>query len=401
MRVHIWFCLHLGCSSSKPALSSIFFDDLVQDLGGNDWLEMVGDSAPSTPRITDPIFDGEEMGRILTKHPVEAYKIRFQQLEYSEVFSACTGPPREIFLEHFDGPYEVNAERFAKGSMTSIYKAYFYGPDGGHTVLNRSVVKFVTLRADAGVVDSLHRDMAALEVLSGSGIAPEPMKIVYSDSKCDSRMMVSAFAGERTLKNLKRNDKFSSNLSMMAQIAIRGLEILQVLHSKGIVHGDIHVENFVFFNDSPIARTMKLIDFGRSVPYLVLSEDKFVHVADEAAPATFSPYYWTLSLLSVYELESVAKQRSHTMSRRDDVSRFAEMFLVIMLDDQYEDRFVGKDLEAIFAIKKEPKEFLNSTFREFYEYSCKMNFDETPQYEVWISKFEKLVGAGFDTPFLD
>lgn len=420
MRAYIFLCLHLGCSSPSR-LAPTFRDKFVRDLGGNDWLELLdtrkeldrpsviptGDHEPMVPDDFDDVLVEErlvEENEIKPNiHPVEAYKIRFRELKYREVLPTCQNPPREIYLDGFDGPHEVNAERFTKGSMTNIYKAYFYGSDQ-HTVVDRCVVKFITSKADLRLFESLYRDAAALAILSKSGIAPEPMTIVSSDvPSCLTRLMVSSFVGERTLKHVKKNEKFSSNLSMMASIAVRGLEILEILHSKGIVHGDIHFENFAFFNDSPIAKTMKLIDFGRSVPFLDFSEDGYVHVDNPAVQVDTSlPYYWTLTLLSVYELDSIANQREHTMSRRDDMNRFAEMFVVIMLD-QYEERLVEveEDVNAILAIKTESKNFLDSTFREFFEYSSNMAFDEIPQYDFWIAEFQKLIGAGFDTPYLD
>ena len=421
----------LGCSSSPLGDSKRYLDKLGRDMGANDWLETL-DTQPDSPPVTPKMIvdDQEDLDETLDEallnalsqididaflpHPLETYKIRVRDLKFSgaDIRSLSVCPPREMELMELGGIHEVNSERFARGSMTNIYKAYGYGVDG-LAVRTRSVVKVVTSKGDAEIVEALYRDMAALEILGDTGIAPEVFHPEYRNVEpaCMSRMMVSSFVGERTLKHVKKNDNFRTNLSVMASIAVRGLEMLQTLHSKGIVHGDIHLENFVFYNDSPISRTLKMIDFGRSAPFLVKNDDaQWVHLP--LPPTVFvsanSSYMWTASLLSVYELQSVlvvdGKRRVHTQSRRDDMFRFAEIFVVLMLDG-YEEQLleVEKDIESILRIKTSGNgmHFLDSTFREFFKRSANMQFDEEPQYDYWIRRFRKLVGEGFDTPYLD
>jgi len=416
--------LFLGCSGSSVPEAKKFLDQLARNMGANDWLETLDVNPLSDASIDEPPDDLDEelMNALMTvsedpaPHPVEEYRIRIRDLKYGnggiDVRSASVCPPRDMELIEFGGIHEINSQRFAKGSMTNIFKGYGYSTDGA-TVRARSVVKVVSSKADSEVIEAVYRDTSALEILAKTGIAPKPLHVKPStmDRSCLARIMVSSFVGERTLKHVRKNDQFRKNLSVMASIAVRGLEMLKTLHSKGIVHGDIHTENFVFYNDSPIARTLKMIDFGRSISFLVQNDTgEWVHIPEP--PIVLVPssakYIWTPSLLSVYELQSLlpvdGQRRAHTLTRRDDIARFAEMFVVIMLEG-YEEQLVQveSNVEACLRIKTahEGLEFIDSTFSDFFLYSSDMKFDETPLYDVWISRFRKLVGQGADTPYLD
>ena len=153
-------------------------------------------------------------------------------------------------------------------------------------------------------------------------------------------------------------------------------------------------------------------------------------------------------MLSVYELDGCV-----ALSRRDDLNRFAEIFLAIGIDG-YEDDLIsisngrlpvrdpvrdtapggavdvtsqaGETVEATAtlttlspadptleipsSIHERLREYkmnppglvlMDWTFRSFYRNTTGMSFHEEPQYDYWIGRFRRLMGAGFDRPFLD
>jgi hypothetical protein len=154
---------------------------------------------------------------------------------------------------------------------------------------------------------------------------------------------------------------------------------------------------------------MKLIDYGRSVPFLTLTDsEEWLHVPEfyhslvtNNRPFENPQFVWTPFLLSVYELESKLANKSHILTRRDDMHRFAELFIVLMLDG-YEERLVsvGTDIATLVELKRSQFSFLNPVFRDFFDKSANMRFDEEPLYDYWIGRFQKLIGPIADTPFL-
>ena len=106
--------------------------------------------------------------------------------------------------------------------------------------------------------------------------------------------------------------------------------------------------------------------------------------------------------MSVYELASLFS--NPPLSRRDDLNRFAEMFVVLALPE-YEKSLLesGSDRQRLFELKSGGTDLcsMDATFREFYAYSTRLEFEEEPLYDYWIARFARLKGTGFDRPYFD
>ena len=295
-------------------------------------------------------------------------------------------PPRSVDTAGFGGAHEVFAERFEKGSSSAVHKGLSFLPDG---TLHWLALKTMTPEASGALVRTLQRDKAALELLQDSKIAPQLVAhMPFTSAYCGYRTSVMVLAGDRTLHYLNRSVE-RHNLSIHASIAIEGLKLLRTLHSFGIIHGDIHMGNLVFFRDAPIAKTLRLIDFGLAAPFVDSTTGK--HILD--TPRGDSRIVWTPTLLSPFELAG------STPTRRDDLYRFAEIFVSMVLGD--------KELVALESRDASPKTVLewktardvsrmDYTFARFYEYAKNLRFDERPDYEMWISKFRRILGTGAD-----
>ena len=157
---------------------------------------------------------------------------------------------------------------------------------------------------------------------------------------------------------------------------------MKKFHARGFVHGDIHLGNFVVQDDDGL----RLVDFDRSVPYVDVIGRRHVRprrrmsYGDNRGRLKLDPTF-----LSVYELGG-----STTLSRRDDWMRLAELLvnLVSRTDELW------REDDDILESKRN-REFgdIFFVFREFYESSLLMEFDERPKYEEWIEKFEELLSS--------
>lgn len=230
-------------------------------------------------------------------------------------------------------------------------------------------------------------EKSVLAVFSDSGITPALLDSITSvDSACAARMMVMESVGAMDLNDLRVSEPYLSRV-LVARLALRGIELLKQFHSRGFVHGDIHLGNFCYSGGDPV-KTLRLIDFDRSIPFVDPVAKRHIR-----APATVTPEQKQRqsrldpTLLSVYELEG-----STALSRRDDWSRLAEHILNLVSSEL--DLWRRFHLAVTWHDARETKlsrSEEDSVFNDFYRSTLNMAFAERPAYETWASKFERFV----------
>jgi len=236
-----------------------------------------------------------------------------------------------------------------------------------------------------------------------SDFAPKIFPIVRSanpdmDAYCYARTIVSEDVGSTELRDLPR--AVINNTPAMYSLARKAVLTLKTLHESGLIHGDIHRRNWLVSDVERPGETLRLIDFGRVMPYLNLGTG--THIEDNTIPWEVKFTGWNELLLSPWEILGGKK------SRRDDFFRTAEMFLYMIagpvdvwfrseykkLGQEYkEDKITEKQLlEKIADLKFKRVDQLKRSrvpkfFVRFYEYSLRLEFDERPNYDKWIKIF--------------
>ena len=126
---------------------------------------------------------------------------------------------------------------------------------------------------DKAAVDQLVNEKAMLTALKGvAGVQQiRTVSLTASDgvgyfmsSECRSHSMVTDDAGEFNLAHDFRTKDAAGRMPGVGPVIARALEILQSVHDRGIVHGNIQASNFVFSDIDGIADTLQLIDFGKA-----------------------------------------------------------------------------------------------------------------------------------------
>ncbi len=183
------------------------------------------------------------------------------------------------------------------------------------------------------------------------------------------------------------------------EIAFKGIDLLEQLHSTGFVHGDIHNGN-ILFSLTP-SMTLHLIDFGFASPFLDVYGR---HIVEADTLPNLSPYAFAilnLELLSPWHLKRGAVDtKRYRPTRRDDLFRFAELLFELASaeysprrkaagdgmrrDAKLKQLIKFKESEAVKEIGLVPVEF-----KEFYEYVLGLRFGEMPEYGRWKSVFSR------------
>jgi serine/threonine protein kinase len=176
----------------------------------------------------------------------------------------------------------------------------------------------------------------------------------------------------------------------VACIAIEALRILENLHDKGYVHGDIKPENFLLGKTGAVEfKNLYLIDLGLTKRWK--STISNFHVEYDQRPGTF---HGTLRYASVHA------HLGRTLSRRDDLESLGYMILFLLKGGLPWQGLKGKNKEYQVCLKKvqTTPEILcqssNKAFENFIKEVTSLEFDEKPKYEKYKSLFDPLYKSG-------
>ena len=220
--------------------------------------------------------------------------------------------------------------------------------------------------------------------LKGYGI---PKIITYGNSGL-FKVLVEELLGLsiNSLWEMRKRYKIDSKLLIkdVCMIALQGLERLEFIHSKNIIHRDIKPHNFVSGKNNP--KLIYLIDFGFARKYRSSRTGKHIK------------YKWIKCAYGSLRYYSINANRGYELSRRDDLESFA--YMLVYLAKQYLPWIsTGKldidkniKIEAIYKIKKAttPETLckgLPEEFAEFVRYTRNLGFEEDPKYDYLKTLF--------------
>ncbi|KAK6942000.1 Protein kinase domain [Dillenia turbinata] len=173
----------------------------------------------------------------------------------------------------------------------------------------------------------------------------------------------------------------------VACIAVEAISILEKLHLKGFVHGDVKPENFLLGQTgTPDEKKLYLIDLGLASRWKDASSGQ--HVEYDQRPDIFR---------GTIRYASVHAHLGRTGSRRDDLESLAYTLIFLIKGRLPWQGYQGDNKSFLVCKKKMATSpelmccFCPAPFKQFLEAVTNMRFDEEPNYAKLISFFESLI----------
>uniref|UniRef100_A0A7N0UV59 non-specific serine/threonine protein kinase n=1 Tax=Kalanchoe fedtschenkoi TaxID=63787 RepID=A0A7N0UV59_KALFE len=175
--------------------------------------------------------------------------------------------------------------------------------------------------------------------------------------------------------------------SMAACIAVEAISILEKLHMKGFVHGDVKPENFLLGQNGTVDdKKLYLIDLGLASRWKDASSGR--HVDYDQRPDVFR---------GTIRYASVHAHLGRTGSRRDDLESLAYTLIFLIKGRLPWQGYQGDNKSFLVCKKKMSTSpelmccFCPAPFKQFLEAVTNMKFEEEPNYSKLISLFDSLI----------
>ncbi|KAJ8531374.1 hypothetical protein K7X08_026808 [Anisodus acutangulus] len=216
-------------------------------------------------------------------------------------------------------------------------------------------------------------------------------RVHYKGRQGDYYIMVMDMLGP-SLWDVWNNNSHMMSIEMVACIAIEAISILEKLHSRGYVHGDVKPENFLLGTPgTPDEKKLFLVDLGLATKWRDTSSG--LHVEYDQRPDVFR---------GTVRYASVHAHLGRTGSRRDDLESLAYTLIFLLRGRLLWQGYQGENKGFLVCKKKmatSPETlccFCPAPFRQFVEYVVNLKFDEEPNYAKYISLFDGIVGPNPD-----
>ncbi|XP_031118749.1 casein kinase 1-like protein HD16 [Ipomoea triloba] len=220
--------------------------------------------------------------------------------------------------------------------------------------------------------------------LGGSHGVP---RVHYKGQQGDYYIMVMDMLGP-SLWDVWNNNSHTMSIEMVACIAIEAISILEKLHLRGYVHGDVKPENFLLGQPgTPDEKKLFLVDLGLATKWRDSSTG--LHVDYDQRPDVFR---------GTVRYASVHAHLGRTGSRRDDLESLAYTLIFLLRGRLPWQGYQGENKGFLVCKKKmgtSPEAlccFCPQPFKLFVEHVVNLKFDEEPNYAKYISLFDGIVG---------
>ena len=217
----------------------------------------------------------------------------------------------------------------------------------------------------------------------------------YKGRQDDYYIMVMDMLGASLWDVWNKNNQ-NMTQEMVACIAIEALCILEALHAKGFVHGDVKPENFLLgLGKTNNEKRLYLVDLGLATR----CRDPLCgqHVEYDQRPDVFR---------GTVRYASVHAHLGRTASRRDDLESLAYTLLFLLRGRLPWQGYQGENKGYLVCKKKMQTSsdhlcrYCPSAFKQFAEAVMNLKFDEEPKYDVYRSWFLQLTQPGPHRPIL-
>jgi serine/threonine protein kinase len=213
-------------------------------------------------------------------------------------------------------------------------------------------------------------------------------KVHYKGPQGDWYVMVMDLLGP-SLWDVWSSSGQQMTVQYVACVAVEAIAILQGLHERGYVHGDVKPENFLLGQPgTPRASKLYLVDFGLTQRWQDAIKD--THVKYDQRPDDFR---------GTIRYASVHAHLGRTPSRRDDLESLAYTLIFLLCGRLPWQGYQGDNKGYLVARKKMGVgadalcRGRHTAFRTFTDAVINLRFDEVPPYAAYIKLFEPLLGA--------
>ncbi|KAG6475239.1 casein kinase 1-like protein HD16 [Zingiber officinale] len=224
------------------------------------------------------------------------------------------------------------------------------------------------------------------QVYSALGGSYGVPRVHYKGRQGDYYIMVMDMLGP-SLWDAWNSSGQTMSSEMVACIAVESISILESMHSKGYVHGDVKPENFLLGQPStPQEKKLFLVDLGLATRWMDASSG--AHVDYDQRPDVFR---------GTVRYASVNAHLGRTASRRDDLESLAYTLIFLHRGRLAWQGYQGDNKSFLVCKKKmaTSPEILcclcPPAFKQFLEVVVNMKFDEEPNYSKLISLFDGLI----------
>lgn len=221
-------------------------------------------------------------------------------------------------------------------------------------------------------------------ILGGSHGVP---KVHYKGRQGDYYVMVMDMLGP-SLWDVWNSSGQAMSSEMVACIAVESLSILEKMHARGYVHGDVKPENFLLGQPSTSQeKKLFLVDLGLATKWKDSSNGQ--HVDYDQRPDMFR---------GTVRYASVHAHLGRTASRRDDLESLAYTLIFLHRGRLPWQGYQGDNKSFLVSKKKMATSpemlccFCPPPLKQFLEIVVNMKFDEEPNYAKLITLFEGLIG---------
>ncbi|XP_042382745.1 casein kinase 1-like protein HD16 isoform X2 [Zingiber officinale] len=216
-------------------------------------------------------------------------------------------------------------------------------------------------------------------------------RVHYKGRQGDFYVMVMDMLGP-SLWDTWNNNSHTMSIEMVACIAIEAISILEKVHSKGYVHGDVKPENFLLGPPGTSEeKKLFLVDLGLATKWRDSVTGQ--HVEYDQRPDVFR---------GTVRYASVHAHLGRTGSRRDDLESLTYTLIFLLRGRLPWQGYQGENKGFLVCKRKMATSseslccFCPQPFRRFIEYVVNLKFDEEPNYAKCISLFDELVGPNPD-----
>ncbi|KAF3772643.1 Casein kinase I-like protein 2 [Nymphaea thermarum] len=220
--------------------------------------------------------------------------------------------------------------------------------------------------------------------LGGSHGVP---RVHYKGRQGDYYVMVMDILGP-SLWDVWNNNPQLMSTEMVACIAMEAISILEKMHHRGYVHGDVKPENFLLGPPGTHEeKKLFLVDLGLATRWRESSTCQ--HVEYDQRPDVFR---------GTVRYASVHAHLGRTGSRRDDLESLAYTLIFLLRGRLPWQGYQGENKSFLVCKKKmatSPEAlccFCPLPFRQFLEHVVNLKFDEEPNYTTYISLFDGIIG---------
>ncbi|KAJ1385816.1 Serine/threonine-protein kinase, active site [Sesbania bispinosa] len=210
-------------------------------------------------------------------------------------------------------------------------------------------------------------------------------KVHYKGRQGEYYVMVMDMLGP-SLWDVWNSSSQTMSAEMVSCIAVESLSILEKMHSRGYVHGDVKPENFLLGQPAtPQEKKLFLVDLGLATKWKDSSTG--LHVEYDQRPDIGTVRY-----------ASVHAHLGRTASRRDDLESLAYTLIFLHKGRLPWQGYQGDSKSFLVCKKKMGTSpeilccFCPAPFKQFLEYVVNMKFDEEPNYSKLISLFDGVIG---------